>query len=201
MLRQFGHHVGRKVFFAQHPCPQRLVEAGTLDLERRRQRDNSGREQVRARACPKHTLEVHLGKPTNQCANRCVVHHPGPYLKYATSVAQFSAPLHLWRLSLHHGSTLFCCGSSRVVERSDSITSSHPMIPVLCLVLRSSHARLPTHCIVHIFIELQSLQLAMLPARSELSAIQQSSILNCALCPQSSCHSNTEFFNLGDSSF
>ena len=25
-------------------------------------------------------------------------------------MAQFSAPLHLWRLSLHHDSTLFCCG-------------------------------------------------------------------------------------------
>ena len=62
-----------------------------------------------------------------------------------------------------------------------------------------SHATLPTQCTCHRF-HLQSLQLAMLPARSELSAIQQYSLLNCALCPQSSCHSNTEFFKLGHSS-
>ena len=80
--------------------------------------------------------------------------------------------------------------SARAMERSDSITSSHPMIPVHCLLLRSSHVRLPTQCIVRIISQLQSLHLAMLPARSELSAIQQSSLLNCALCPQSSCHSN-----------
>ena len=61
--------------------------------------------------------------------------------------------------------------SARVVERSDSSTSSHPMIPVLCLLLRGSHARPPTQCIVRIFTQLQSSQLAMLPARSELSAI------------------------------
>ena len=62
-----------------------------------------------------------------------------------------------------------------------------------------SHATLPTQCTCHRF-HLQSLQLAMLPARAELSAIQQYSLLNCALCPQSSCHSNTEFFKLGHSS-
>ena len=56
--------------------------------------------------------------------------------------------------------------SARVVERADSITSSHPIIPVLCLLLRGSHARLPTQCFVRIFIQLQSSQLAMLPARS-----------------------------------
>ena len=77
--------------------------------------------------------------------------------------------------------------SARVVERSDSITSSHPMIPVHCLLLRSSHARLPTQCLVRNISQLQSLQLAMLPTRSERSAIRHSSLLNCALCPRSSC--------------
>ena len=86
------------------------------------------------------------------------------------------------------------------MERSDSVTSSHPTIPVQRLLLRSSHERLPTQCIVRIISQLQSLQLAMLPARSELSAIRQSALLNCALCPQSSCHSNTEFLKLGHSS-
>ena len=110
-------------------------------------------------------------------------------------MAQFSAPLHLWR-------PLFSVAvvSARVVERSDSITSSHPMIPVNCLLLRSSLAIQPMQCIVRIISQLQSLQLAMLPARSELSAIRQSSLLNCALCPQSSCLSNTEFLKLSHSS-
>ena len=73
------------------------------------------------------------------------------------------------------------------------------MIPVLCLLLRSSHARLLTQCTCY-QLHLQSLRLAMLPARSELSDMQQSSLLNCALCPQSSCHSNAAFFKLGHSS-
>ena len=41
----------------------------------------------------------------------------------------------------------------------------------------------------------------MLPGRSELSAVRQSSLLNCAQCPQPSCHSNTEFLKLGHSSW
>ena len=61
---------------------------------------------------------------------------------------------------------------------------NHPMIPVHCLLLRNSHARLPPQCIVRIIIQLQSLQIVMLPARSELSAIRPSPILNCALCPR-----------------
>ena len=89
---------------------------------------------------------------------------------------------------------------ARAMERSDSITSNHPMIPVHCLLLRCCHARPPTQCIVRIISQLRSLQLAMLPARSELSAIRESSLLNCALCPQSSCHSNSEFLKLGHSS-
>ena len=44
--------------------------------------------------------------------------------------------------------------SAKVVERLDSITWSHPMIPVLCLLLRSSQARQPTQCLVRIVIQL-----------------------------------------------
>ena len=122
-----------------------------------------------------------------------------------TVLHNFSATLHLWRLSLHHNSTLFCCGGfcQSCGKDQTSITSSHPMIPVLCLLLRSCHARLPnairtvsvpssvsfSHC------NLRCCQLAQ-----SCPAIQQSSLLNCALCLQSSCHSNTEFFKLAHSS-
>ena len=69
----------------------------------------------------------------------------------------------------------------------DQTRSPRAIQQFLCLNFSSiSHARLPTQRTYFNFY-LQSLQLAVLSARSELSAIQQSSLLNCALCPQSSC--------------
>ena len=55
LRHQFGHHVGPNVFFALHPWPQRLVETGTPDLERRRQ------QLLRARARLCLSLPANIG--------------------------------------------------------------------------------------------------------------------------------------------
>ena len=67
--------------------------------------------------------------------------------------------------------------SARVVERSDSITSSHPMIPVLCLLLRSSHARLPTQYARYRFHLQSASVIATCDAASSLRAVCNSAIL------------------------
>ena len=89
-------------------------------------------------------------------------------------MAQYSAPLHLWRLSLHQDSTFFCCGG--FCQSCGKIRLGHlkPSNDSCALsLLRSSRVRLPPQCIVRIFIQLQSSQLA---ARS-LKSVCNSAIL------------------------
>ena len=67
--------------------------------------------------------------------------------------------------------------SARVVERSDSITWSHPMILVLCLLLRSCHARLPTQYARYRFHLQSASVIATCDAASSLRAVCNSAIL------------------------
>ena len=141
--------------------------------------------------------ELHLSNLHDSCAFwKLLQHRVSSTTGHQRSLngrrmAQFSARLHLWRLSLHHRQHSFLLRWFLLeLWRDQTRSPRHPMIPVLCLLLRSSHARLPTQRIVRIFIQL---------AQSCLR-LTNPPFLNCALCPQSSSHSNAEFFKLGHSS-
>ena len=75
--------------------------------------------------------------------------------------------------------------SARVMERSDSITSSHPMIPVLCLLLRIIHARLPTQ--MHMLsipssVSFSHCNLRCCQLAQSCLQFNNPPFLNCALC-------------------
>ena len=113
--------------------------------------------------------ELHLSNLHNSCDYwKLLQHRVSSTTGHQQSLngrrmAQFSAPLRLWH-------SLFCCGG--FYQSCGKIRLDHlvpQMIPVLCLLLRSSQRN--AHAIDFIFSHPQSWQLAMLPARSELSTI------------------------------
>ena len=86
---QFGHHVGRKVFFAQHPWPQPLVGARPA-----RQRWST------ASASPCLFLPANFGSALGANGRIHVrtdvfFRHPGLYVKFATSSACFAVISHV----------------------------------------------------------------------------------------------------------